>query len=364
MTVEHPASLSLVEAVYSGDPIQAASALRTGANANASADGYPLLCLAAAAGYSEVVEVLLRQGASPHLLDAHMGASAMHKAAQSGSVEIAQTLLAYGAFVDLQAPTHGHTPLIDAVLHRKLAIVDFLIGNGANTFISARGMLAPSYTALDLARVRGDADIIQRLEEHERIIRQTATPPLHAAVTHGNELLVRQLLDAGADPNEPARVIGGKDDGQTAMHIAARDGLATIASLLVDRGARADVFDHFMRATPGHKAAALGHPALLCLMAKRIIGLDLEARGPYNGYTALHDAVWWGHPDAVKTLLALGASQDARGLDGRSPLDIAAQDGQTECLAILSRLHRGGGSLQCVDPECKQGGGNWEPNGS
>jgi uncharacterized protein len=240
------------------------------------------------------------------------GASPLHKAAQSGVVEVARALISHGAFIDLQAPTHGHTPLIDAVLHRKSAMVHYLVEAGANLFVTACGMLAPYYTALDLARLRNDRDIIHKLEANEAAVRTEPLPPLHAATKAGDEASVRRLLDAGADPNQFAPIMGDADDGHTPMHIAARDGHTGIARLLIERGGRADVFDHFMRATPGHKAAALNHPAVLKVMVEGAAGLDLEARGPYNGYTALHDAVWWGHPDAVRTLLALGVRRDAR----------------------------------------------------
>src|ERR1700742_1424050 len=95
----------LIAAVRRGDSKSAASALDAGVNPDTCADGYPLLCLAAAAGHRKVLDLLLRAGASPHLLDTHMGASALHKAAQSGVVDIAKALLAHGAFIDLQAPT-------------------------------------------------------------------------------------------------------------------------------------------------------------------------------------------------------------------------------------------------------------------
>lgn len=330
-----PAHDLLVEAVAKSDHARTFDLLGAGADPNICPGGYPLLCLAAAAGDLKAVKLLLAAGASPHLLDARMGASALHKAAQSGVVEIAELLVAHSAFIDLQAPTHGHTPLIDAVLHRKQAMVRYLLEAGANVFIPARGMLAPAYTALDLARRRGDRGIIDALESREVGARSTALPPLHAAIKMDNEAWVRCLLDAGADPNEPAPVVGGADDGQTPMHIAARDGHPHIARLLIDRGGRADVFDHFMRATPAHKAAALNHPEVLKVMAEGNARLDLEAQGPYNGYTALHDAVWWGHSEAVRTLLALGVRKDVPGLDGRTPWDIAAEDGQDECLAVF-----------------------------
>ena len=179
---------ALIESVAGGNPAGTAKALKAGADPNTCADGYPLLCLAAAAGDAEVTKVLLAGGASPHLLDARMGTSALHKAAQSGVVDVARALVAHGAFIDLQAPTHGHTPLIDAVLHRKLAMVNYLVEDGANLFVTARGMLAPSYTALDLARLRNDRDIIDSLEASEAAARNSALPPLHAATKADDEV--------------------------------------------------------------------------------------------------------------------------------------------------------------------------------
>ncbi len=81
-----------------------------------------------------------------------------------------------------------------------------------------------------------------------------------------------------------------------------------------------DIVDHCTKATPGHKTAVGGHAEILTLLAAN--GLDLEAR-PYNGYTALHGAAWFGHADAVRALPAAGANADVVGLDDRTPLKIA-----------------------------------------
>lgn len=330
-----PANSRFQKAFLANDLPGVTAALREGADPNVlDGAGYPLLCVASAAGHVQMVDLLLAGGASPHLLDSRMGASALHKAAQSGMVQVAQSLLKRGAFIDLQAPTHGHTPLIDAVLHKKPGMVDYLIRAGATLSIAAHGMMAPSYTALDLARRRDDPAIVKLLEDAEAAFRARSLPPLHAAAKAGDEAAVRRLLTQGADPNEAAPVSGLPDDGHTPLHIAARDGHSGVAGVLIEFGARADVVDHFMRATPGHKAAVFGHTDILVLMAERA-GLEIDAQGPYNGYTALHDAVWWGQPEAVRTLLALGANPDRRGLDGRSPREVAVADGRDACLAVF-----------------------------
>ena len=57
---------------------------------------------------------------------------------------------------------------------------------------------------------------------------------LFDAVKHDDELLVRQLLQAGASPNDR------QHDGQTALMIAARKGNCGILRILLDSGAHPD----------------------------------------------------------------------------------------------------------------------------
>ena len=47
-----------------------------------------------------------------------MGSSALHRAAQSGVVDVARLLLDRGVFIDLQSLLVGHMPLFDAVCRR------------------------------------------------------------------------------------------------------------------------------------------------------------------------------------------------------------------------------------------------------
>src|SRR6185437_2696697 len=56
----------LITAVRRDDPTAAASALDAGADPDTCAEGYPLLCLAAASGHRKVLELLLR--AAPVLI--------------------------------------------------------------------------------------------------------------------------------------------------------------------------------------------------------------------------------------------------------------------------------------------------------
>jgi ankyrin repeat protein len=117
--------------------------------------------------------------------------------------------------------------------------------------------------------------------------------------------------------------------------MAARDGHARIAELLLEAGASPNAPELVMRSTPGHKAAVGGHCDVLGLLLRH--GYEIDVQGPYNGYTALHDAAWFGHAEAALVLLAGNARADLRGHDGRTPADIAIEDGYPKVAAVLAR---------------------------
>jgi ankyrin repeat protein len=98
-----------------------------------------------------------------------------------------------------------------------------------------------------------------------------------------------------------------------------------------------------MGANAAHKAAFWGRPDVMKLLAKS--RLDLNARGGYNGYTPLHDAVAQGHVEVVKVLLNAGVRTDIRGHDGKTALDLAKTNSNSEILILLGRCKGDGNGL-------------------
>ena len=317
----------LHDAISANDLAGTTALLVSGADPN-SKDllGYPPLAIAAALGESQIVELLLNAGADPLLLDTRMGASALHKAAQSGVVDVARLLLERGAFVDQQAPTHGHTPLIDASWHKRSAMVRFLLEHGANPNIRAHGGYDAA-TLLSEAEVL--AEIRETVAEHRERRRQQDKAPLRLAALHGDLEGVRRAVAHGADVNERAV------DGHTPLLDAAREGYAEVVAELLTSGADPLIVDHLMKATPAHKAAYMGHADVARLLAANGV-VDLDAQGPYNGFTALHDAIWHGSTDAAVALVECGARQDLAGLDGRTAFQMANEYDYPELAAQLA----------------------------
>jgi ankyrin repeat protein len=88
--------------------------------------GWPAPLLAAAQqGNARAVDLLLSLGATVHGVD-HDGISPLHRAVQSGVLQIVQQLVAAGADVDLRERRWNGTPMSWAVVLHKPAVADFL----------------------------------------------------------------------------------------------------------------------------------------------------------------------------------------------------------------------------------------------
>ena len=257
------------------------------------------------------------------------GATALHWAAHRDDRATAQLLLAAGATVNM-ANDLGATPLQVACATRSGPMVDRLLTAGAD----ANARLLNGETALMTCSRTGDPHAVKallahgaRVNEREDGHRQTA---LMWAAARGHADIVRQLLDAGADPRlrtltYPQTVVdeqtqrAGREElnytvlrgGSTALLFAARGGDVASTRALLAAGAEAnDAMSDGMSALT--LAAHSGHGD---------VGIALLEHGanPNNigiGYTALHAAVLRSELDLVEALLTHGADPGIRMVRG------------------------------------------------
>jgi ankyrin repeat protein len=309
------------------------------------------LHIAAGLGDVATVEALLNAGADPSALEPDCGASPLHLAAQGGSPQVGQVLLAAGAFLNLHTPVRGLTPLMSAVWYRNPSMVAFLLQQpGINVDLRA----VTGETALDLLDPRDDD--VCAIEQKRRISElftdfarqrsaELSAQPLFTALTDlqlneaDREAAVRALLDE-SEPKLPvdtvSPVFSSADDGRTPLLVAAHDGNAGAVAALLAAGADQTLADAYMHAVPAHKAAYSGHAEVLRLLANAPrFDVVINAQGPFNGYTPLHDAVWHGHTACVRVLVDAGAQLDLKGHDGKTPADLAQAYGYHDCLALL-----------------------------
>ncbi|KAF3390272.1 Fibronectin type 3 and ankyrin repeat domains protein 1 [Penicillium rolfsii] len=150
----------LVEIMGTGDIEATKTLLDNGANPNGSDDApeqRPLL-MAARAGLTNMVELLLHYGASLEILDS-AGLSALHWASKADHLETTKLLLSRGAEVD-RFGSDERTALHSAVLADQLLMVELLIDNGADVNIP-EGI--HGQTPLILAAMSSFDDIVRLL---------------------------------------------------------------------------------------------------------------------------------------------------------------------------------------------------------
>jgi ankyrin repeat protein len=133
------ATLALLQAVANEDRVGMLEAIRAGANANATLDGYSPLMTAAMMGDEALVDALLRAGARVDARDAAQGwTTTLYLAANGRSDQhcrILKRLLDAGADVNVQSPgehgVRGATPIEAALQVKNIKAAEVLEAHGA-----------------------------------------------------------------------------------------------------------------------------------------------------------------------------------------------------------------------------------------
>jgi len=121
-------------------------------------------------------------------------------------------------------------------------------------------------------------------------------------------------------------------DGFTPLHLACFYGHHDVVACLLERGADPRLRSRNERAgTPLHEAANTGQSDILLMLLAHGAGVNATDS---CGWTALHFAASKGFVDIVETLLGVGAIHP-HDEDGRTPRDLALENGQLETFRAL-----------------------------
>ncbi|XP_010895334.1 rabankyrin-5 isoform X2 [Esox lucius] len=257
-------------------------------------DGQSPLHLAASWGLEEVVQCLLEFGANVNTQDAE-GRAPIHVAISNQHNVIIQLLISHpdirlnvrdrqGMTPFACAMTHKNNKAAEAILKREPGAAEQVDNKGRN-FLHVAVQNSDIESVLFLISVQ--ANVNSRVQDSAK---QT---PLHLAVQAGSEIIVRNLLLAGAKVNELTK------HRQTALHLAAQQDLATICSVLLENGVDFSAVDE-------------------------------------NGNNALHLAVMQGRLNNVRALLTeSNIDAEAFNLRGQSPMHVLGQYGKENAAAIF-----------------------------
>jgi ankyrin repeat protein len=335
----------LMTASRTGDPGVVKALIAHGANVNARESwlGETALMWAAAENHADAVRVLLEHGANPGVESAPTkyprpvggqtvlprgGFTALMYAARQNSMDAARVLVDAGADLG-QADVDGMTALVVAIINAHYDVAALLIENGADPNLADTTGMTPLYAAVDMNTLQfmhgrppskpsgrlNAVDVAKlllaygaepdptlktpTLQRHNTAGNRflgPGTTPLMRAAKSGDVVLMRALLDAGADPKLRQK------NGNTLLILAAGFGRKfdqNADSLEYETATEAD---------------------LLAGVAECVrLGLSPNETND-AGETAMHVAAG---ESIVRFLAAHGGRLDVKNKDGKTPYDVA-----------------------------------------
>jgi ankyrin repeat protein len=276
----------LHQAVLSADDAAAERLIRSGADVNlASRYGVTPLSLAAQRGHSELIDLLLKAGASVKTAEAKLpeGQTLLMHAARTGNVASVKALIAAGSSVNARETRTGTTAAVWAATGSHAGAIRVLAEAGADLNVQSKITAYPHTQA---------GVLLSGLEEGVSYVGQTVLPrggwsAVMYAAREGAVEAARALVESGAnlDLTDP--------EGTTALIIAIINGHYDVASVLIGKGADPNIAD------------IKGMTPLYAAVDMHTIG-DTFGR-PYPAKPVIEDSV-----GAAKMLIAGGANVNAR----------------------------------------------------
>lgn len=250
----------------------------------------------------------------------------IHEAVETGDLAVVQQLL--GGSPDLleARDDDGQTPLLRAAGGGQVAMLQYLLDQGANLHaITENGS-----TALNLAAYGGHTDAAEFLIGKGIDVNVTTprgfTPLLHA-VYAGQPATAEFLIAKGADMTAADMRYGG-----SAVHWACNRGDTEMLAMLARHGADFNRPCAADSSTPIFWASFAGKAEAIDFLCDNGVGTD--ATMP-DGWTPLHNAAREGHQEAAHRLIQRGFAVDAASRWGSTPLLAAVERGHIELAAML-----------------------------
>lgn len=343
-------------AAYRDDIGMTEMLLRAGASVTAKTrvgDNTPLV-LAAKNGSAPIILLLLKAGADPNSANA-TGTTPLMLAAASGSVEAVKVLLDGAAQVNARESAYGQTAIMFAAALNRSEVITLLASRGAD--MNVVSAVVPLYQ-------KGQAERAQTQDQNQaqaqnrnrnRADRAERAPTtmggntaLHLAAREGQMAAVKALVEAGADVNQVSAM-----DKMSAMTTAILNSHFDIGKYLLDHGADPKLLNTgglgpLYAAIDSEYAQRTWYPPLstdqeqithIELMKALIArGADVNARisrdlwfrkfggggGDAAGATAFWRAAQANDIEAMKILVPAGADPNIPSSAGVSPLQVAA----------------------------------------
>lgn len=332
---------ALIKAARLGDSIKGKQLLSNGANVNAvDRNGVTPLLAAAHEGRLPLIEQLVTAGAEINFVPLGLREFAMSRS----SAPLSEREL-------MAAASRGDTALIAAGRAGHIEVVDYLLQHDAKFDVANR----QGEVVLFIAAAQGDQVLVKKLLDHgadanslEQGNRASHLSLARSAMGRDSVLIraaqqghlevVRLLLGAGADVNHRGFM------GRTALYSAVENGRMGVAGVLLEQGANAGQAS-MAGITPVMEAAKSGNPRLIQALLDKGADINIIER-PELGYasdtdgsagmTALMFAARGGHQAAVELLLKAGAQATVTNANGKRAVDEARDNGYDNVVQLFN----------------------------
>ena len=305
-------------------------------------------------GLVAIARRLISLGADPNLRFPWLH-HAVRRPVLWGSVVVVHSLRLATALLDAGADPSDGVTLPLAAGDGGVAALDLLLAHGADVNRPwATDGAAPLYAILHWAKTdKGVRWLLEHGADPDPVFAENGETPLHVVAAKWDAAIAEALVDRGADIARP------RSDGRTPYAVAELNGNRDVAAWLVAHGAPGELSEvdrlvsacsrgeriaaaAMLEARPALRAA-IGpeHYAAFYRAAERndtdaidlmlACGFDPNRGDESIGKTALHVAAMEGWPDAVRVLLAHGASVEVRDREFKAqPLIWAAEGSRTQ----------------------------------
>ncbi|XP_070603724.1 E3 ubiquitin-protein ligase MIB1 isoform X4 [Erythrolamprus reginae] len=273
----------LVKAAANGDVAKVEDLLkRPDVDVNGQCAGHTAMQAASQNGHVDILKLLLKQNVDVEAEDKD-GDRAVHHAAFGDEGAVIEVL--HRGSADLNARNkRRQTPLHIAVNKGHLQVVKTLLDFGCHPSLQDSEGDTPLHDAISKKR----DDILAVLLEAAAdvtITNNNGFNALHHAALRGNPSAMRVLL---SKLPRPWIVDEKKDDGYTALHLAALNNHVEVAELLVHQGTANLDIQNVNQQTALHLAVERQHTQIVRLLVRAGAKLDIQDK---DGDTPLHEAL-------------------------------------------------------------------------
>ncbi|XP_076081609.1 uncharacterized protein LOC143052446 isoform X2 [Mytilus galloprovincialis] len=317
-------------------------------------DGSTLMHIASTYGHPDTALTFLRKGV-PLQMPNKSGAICLHAAAMKGHTNVVRALLQKGAAPDSKTKD-GSTALHLAVECCKPQVVQTLLGYGAQVELKGgKAQETPLHIAARTREGEKCAEMLLKSGADVNATRENGETAMHIAARHGQIQMVIACLEEGGDPTQQSKI------GETPLHVAVRhchlDVARELLTIVSRSRSRIDAVmlvnqQNWEGETTVHYAAEL---------TKNLAHEDLEDTDmiklllEYDGDTNLHTKLTFETPlhycaragngdillEIVKHIGALGVQKavNKQSKNGWSPLLVASEQGHISIVKILLQHH-------------------------